>query len=223
MSENTEVVKSSSEQVTPVPAAVEAVATAPANGTVSAPAVSPAEKQDAKITAAFIKQRQENKELKARLAAAPVAVPPSPVVEQAPVVAPVVPPAPAPVTAVNGIAELEKQAMKSLADDKDIASIPGATIEILSMIDADDRLSRLYSQIDPILAIREAKALFLEKAGITAAPAIPVSAPTSGGMSGGSVNLETLIAECEKHLPGTKEFNSLAKKIQAEMGRLHKL
>ena len=192
--------------------------------TVAAPVVippteSPAEKQDAKVTAAFIKQRQENRELKEKLAKANAVNPPTPaaVVEpQAQPVQNVVPTAPAQNTAVSSIEIEGKQAIEALAVDKDLKAVTGAVVEILDMVDNDPRLARIFN-IDPTIALREAKGMFLAKAGIAPTPTMPLSTSTSGGMIGGKTDLQALLKEVEKYQPGTKEFTQLAKKITAEM------
>jgi hypothetical protein len=212
--------------VAPAPAVAEPVAKAPANGAVSAPVESPTEKQEAKVTAAFIKQRQETRELKAKLAAATASAPP-PAVPAAPAEQPIAKietpsPAPAQIQAANGIEEESKKAIEALAKDPDIGKIPGAIIDILEMVDNDARLSRLHG-IDPVLAFREAKGVYMANAGIAPAPAVPKSSTPSGGMGGGHTSLEALIADCERYTPGTKEFYTAAKKVEAEMRKLPRL
>jgi len=209
------------EGVTPVPPT-------PVTQTETAPTVEvkPVENntEDKKRTLAFIKMRQENAEMKRKLAnvQANVATPPvvTPKEEAAPAVIAVSTPAPTPVNVVNGIADLEKQAISELSIDKDLAKVPGAVVDILDMIDNDPRLSRLYNEIDPKLAIREAKGMYLEKQGISIAPVVPVSTPTSGGMGQGSVDLERLINHAETLKPGTKEWHIAVAKVNAELKRL---
>lgn len=208
------------EQVTPSPATPEAPATATDNGAVAVPAESHAEVQSKKQDAAFIKMRQEIRALKQKQATATPAIvpPPTPVTEQAQTATVEIPPTPAPVNvAVIGNAEIEKQAIKELSEDKDLAKVPGGLMDVLSLIDNDARLSRLYNEIDPALAIREAKNIYLSQAGIAPAPAIPKSSTPSGGMGTNSMNLESLLNEIEKYQPGTKQFAELATKITAEM------
>lgn len=223
MSDKENEVKPQTEQVTPSPAAPEVVATTPADGAVSAPVESPAAKQDAKITAAFIKQRQENRELKAKLAAAPAVVP-SPATpvntEVAQTVEPKeITPAPAPVTAAPSIEVESANAITEMGKDKDLAAIPGAIIDLLDLVDNDPRLSRLHN-IDPVLAFREAKGILMGKYGVSPTPAMPKSSTPSGGMGGGNHNLESLLAMAANEKPGSKRFAELAEQINAESKKL---
>lgn len=199
---------------TPTPASVE---TTP---TVAAPVESPAEKQDKKVTAAFIAQRQKIRELEAKAKVAPVA--PSPATTE-PVeavhTAVAVPQAPAPVIAESGIdAAIEKQALADLANDKELAKVSMGVVEVLEMIDTDPRLVKLY-RIDPKLAIREAKSEYMSKLGITSAVPMPVSTAPSGGMGGGGADLEAMYSAIESLKPGTAEWHKLAHKIDAELKR----
>lgn len=177
-----------------------------------------------KQEAAFIKMRQENRELKKKMAAATVTptLPPATETPEAATEAPkVVPQAPAPAIAENDIAKLEKQAIKELSEDKALAKIPGGVMEVLNAIDEDPRLTRLYNEIDPGLAIREAKNLYLSKMGVAeTAPAVPVSKAPTGGVGGGGVDLDALIAEADKHRPGTLEWHKAVQKVNAELKRL---
>lgn len=219
MSENAEEVKTNTEQVAPAPV------TAPAPAKVEAPVVeakpteSPVEDANKKQTAAFIKMRQEARELKRQLAEARAnsPVPPAPTPVEQPKQE-VVAPSPAPVQAntENDIEEEAKAAIATMASDPRVSGIPGATIDILNMIDGDKGLTKLYNEF-PKLAIREAVEMYLSKAGVAPVPEMPKSAPTSGGMSGSSESLEVLMAEIEKHRPGSKEFTRLANMIDAEM------
>ena len=207
--------------VIPAPAAPDAPASAaPATAPVTGPVESPTERQDKRVTAAFIKQRQDNRDLRDRLAKATATPPPSPAPAIEPDPAQPVPkesiPAPAPVQAAHSIEAEEKEALSALGEDKDLKAIPGAIIDIFEMIDNSPRLARIYNA-DPALGIREAKGLFLAKAGISPAPSMPLPTTTSGGMGGGNVNLEALMTEIDKYQPGTKQYSDLAHKIDAEI------
>ena len=129
--------------VTPAPA-IQPAHTAPVTAPVVPPAESPAEIQDKKVTAAFIRQRQEIAELKRKQNQATPATPPAPAPVAENAAQPVVinPPAPAP-QAVASIEE-EKEAISNLGNDKDLKSIPGAIMDILDMVDTSPRLKRLY-------------------------------------------------------------------------------
>lgn len=202
--------------VTPAPATETPNAEATANP--SAEVVKPAEAkaEKSKETVAFIKMRQEMREMKRQLAAQ-VTTPPPPTatpetkpeaqVTNTPSVT-----APAPKAEVDIEAESAK-AIEALAGDQTIARVPGAIIDIVAMVDNDTRLTRLHA-VDPILAFREAKALYLEKAGITEPPPVPKAVPVSGGITGGKKDLTALYAEIDKHRAGSKEFMRLAREIE---------
>jgi hypothetical protein len=174
--------------------------------------------QDKKVTAAFIKQRQENRELREKLAQATATPPPSPIqvtpteaaqpVVRVPALAPVV-------KAVESTLAEEKAVIQDLAADTDLSKIPGAVIDLIDLVDTDSRLSRL-NKIDPTLAYREGKAILMQKYGVAPAPVVPLSATPSGGMGGGRTNLESLYKEIEKYQPGSRQFSELANKINAE-------
>lgn len=206
---------------TPAPATSTATATAEKPVTASAPVSSPTEKQDAKVTAAFIAMRKENRELrqKAALATATPAPAPAPATtpETAQVVTPSATPAPVPVKTVRDIEGESVKAIEAIAAEKDVASVPGAILDIINMVDTDPRLSSLHD-IDPTLAFREAKGLWANKVGVGATPTVPASTPVSGGIGGGGKDLDALVAECEKAKPGSKEFNTLAKQIREKLG-----
>jgi len=212
-------VNNQTEQVKPSPATLETDATISGSGAVAVPAESPAVVQNNKQTSAFIKMRQELRDLKHKQAMATPANVPTPILEteQAQTATVVIPPTPAPVMAVVGIAEIEKQAIKELSEDKVLAKVPGGLMEVLALIDNDPRLSRLYNEIDPALAIREAKNIYFSQAGIAPAPALPKSSTPSGGMGTNSTNLESMLNEIDTCQPGTKQFADLATKITAEM------
>jgi len=221
MSENTTEEVIQKNEVTPVPQ-TPAPAKAETTPSVAAPVESPTEKQDKKVTAAFIAQRQKIRELEAKAKAATLATPPPATpanAVEAPAVA--IPPqqAPTPVTVEYGIdATLEKQALDELAADKDLAKVSMGVVEVLEMIDNDPSLHKLYLS-HPKLAIREAKSEYMSKMGITNATPMPVSTPPSGGMGGGGVDLEAMYSQIERLKPGTLEWHKLANKIDAELKR----
>lgn len=194
---------------TPTPASVETTPNevAPAGGPV-----------ENKYTAAFIKMRQEKRELKRQLEqakstptppVAPETESPKPEVKEQPT-------APAPKIAEVDIEAESIGAIETMAKDKDIAAVPGAIMDIIDMVDNDPRLSRLHS-IDPTLAFREAKAIWSSKVGISTPP--PMAKPThiSGGISEGKVDLAALMSQADKLKPGTREYSELVRKINAEM------
>lgn len=200
---------------TPAPAKVE---TAPVE---APPVVSPTEEVNKKTTAAFVKMRMENRELKQKLAMAntntvpPVAPAPA---EAAPEVKKEIPPVPAPIKTEVDIEAESVKAIEMLGQDKEIGAVPGAVMDIVEMVDNDPRLARLHN-IDPVLAFREAKALWLNKAGITTAPLIPKPNTQSGGVVKGEEDLESLIAKARSLTPGTKAFSDTAQKIRAAMAQ----
>lgn len=216
MIEKTEEVTTDNEQVNPAPA-VETPASVDTPIVEAAPVESHTEKQDAKMTAAFIAQRHKYtsriKELERALSGSNLAIPsPAPIVEQAPEPKPAVPPVPAPVIAEDDVAELEKQAMSELAIDKDLAKIPGGMIEVMSMVDNDKGLSRI-AKIDPRLAFREAKSMYLQSLGISAPVLTPKPSSAPGGVPVGSADLTALTNALDNAKPGTKEYWDLAKKL----------
>jgi len=219
MSENAEN-KSTTEQVAPAPATAETPAKVEAPVSEAKPTDSPAEIANSKQTAAFIKMRQEARELKRQLAEAKAnqPAPVAPATEQPKTEAKEIPPAPAPSIAVNDIEAEGKKAIEALAADKEVSAVPGAVIDILDILDNDPRLTRLY-QIDPTIAIREAKGMWASKAGITTPPPVAKSTTPSGGMASSHKDIESLMAEIDKVKPGTREYTRLANQINAEMKR----
>lgn len=188
---------------------------------VTPPAESPAVIQDKKVTAAFIAQRRENRELKKRLAKATAnATTPAP----APVVGeqaqPQIPQSiPVPVQEVKTAFDIEEESVKAvqeLAKDPTITSLPGALIDIMQIVDTDKRLARLHN-IDPKLAFEEGKKMYLASAGIATPPPIPLSSAPSGGMGGGSKqDLNALYDELDLHRAGTREWYLVANKINEQ-------
>ena len=205
-------------EVTPVPPTpTSQVETKP---TVAVPADNQAEH---KQTQAFIAMRRENREMKKKLATVNANTPPAVAavaIEQTeqPEVVAVVPPAvmaaaPAPKVAERDIEAESAKAIEVLANDKQIAAMPGSILDIINMVDNDPRLASLHN-IDPTIAFREAKNLWLEKAGINTPPPIPKANNVSGGTPKGSTDFEALVNEAHNTPPGTKRFNELHKKIR---------
>jgi hypothetical protein len=224
MSENNAVeVKPVAEVVTPATPTESTTTKVEATATVSAPVESPAEKQDKKITAAFIAQRRENRELKERLAKANAVVttsPPAPVVgEQAQTQIPQSIPAPVQVNnTAYDIEEASVRAIQELSKDPNVASLPGSILDIMKLVDTDTRLVHLHS-IDPKLAFEEGKKMYLASAGIaTNAPPIPMPNAPSGGMTAGSKqDLDALFRQLDTHRAGTREWYLVANKINAQL------
>ena len=194
---------------------------------VTPPTESPAEIAEKKHNLAHIKARIEKMELKEQLAKANAAIhnpSPAPVVESQaqPETIRENPPAPVQKT-VSSMVEDEKKAIQELSENKTVSQIPGATMEILSMIYSYSRLSRLYNEIDPALAIREATNIYLSNAGISPAPALPVPTNPSGVMGSSNVsNLESLQNQIDKLPSGSREWTLLARKISAEIHKMGK-
>ena len=181
------------------------------------PAIDEAEK---KRIAAFVKLRQQNRELKQKLdivksnsvptQEASKAIDAKPATQEQPQkqVEPSQP------KTNDEFKVLEKTALENLAKDADIMKVPGSVIDIIDMIDGDVRLSRLY-YIDPELAIREAKGIWKDKIGISANGQVtPMPSNPKGGFSGGEKeDLKTLLDKLDKATPGSKEFNALVDKL----------
>jgi len=176
-----------------------------------------------KQTSAFIKMRMDNRELKRKLAeanATPTPTPATPIEETEQDKPVILPKTEAPAAVKTELdPEVEKQALQELSEDADTAKVPGAVMDILAMIDSDKRLSRLYYEIDPKLAIREAKNVYLSKAGVAKPPPVPKATTVSGGIPSGNVDLQGLISEIDRCRPGTRAYTELARKIDAEMKR----
>lgn len=173
---------------------------------------------------AFVQQRKamrelerKNKELEAKLTTPPAAAPETanPPAKTETIAHTV----PAPTKTEVDIEAESTKAIEQMATDKDIAAVPGALLDIISMVDNDARLSRLHN-IDPLLAFREAKSLWTSKAGIGAPPPIPNPAPVSGGINAEHTDLEALVKQAEAATPGSKEFYVLANRVDAEMKKL---
>jgi hypothetical protein len=185
------------------------------------PAVDEAEK---KRIAAFVKLRQQNRELKQKLESMKsnsvststqevskiVETKPAEQQEQTQKQA-----EPSQPKTNDEFEVLERTAIENLAKDADIMKIPGAVIDILDMVDSDVRLARLY-HIDPELAIREAKNIWKEKVGLSPNKQVqtPIPSTPKGGFSiGEGDDLKTLLSKLDKAIPGTKEFNALVDKL----------
>lgn len=181
-----------------------------------------------KVTAAFIKQRQERKAdkqriaaLEARLAAAQPAQAPVP---QAPAQTQqnqtVSAPAQPQVTQAEsaGVVVSEDAALQAMAVDKDVASVPGAIMDLMDIVDTDPKIARLNA-IDPMLAYAEAKKVWLQKTGIAPAPKPPVATKISGGMSVAKDDLGALFEILDTAKPGTKLYRETVAKVNAAMGR----
>lgn len=188
----------------------------------TAPATNQAE-YDKKATAAFIKQRQEIREMKRKLAEVTAANPAHPVIVEKlpdnPQEVTVTPPAPVAAAPAPKVAEVDieaesAKAIEGIASDADVSKVPGAVLDIINMVDTDPRLARLHN-IDPTIAFREAKNIWLAKTGIGQPPPIPKDSTPAGGQMAAPTNLEALIKQAEETPPGSKKFYELAKQIRA--------
>jgi hypothetical protein len=213
-------------QVTPTPAAA-APSAAPATPVVEAAPATPeaAKPQDDKAVAAFIKQRQQHKADKQRIAAleAQLAAPQSAPAATPPALAPV---APATITPVQSQAKPtepvvvldETAAIQATAMDKDVQSVPGAIMDIMDIVDTDPRIGKLNA-IDTNLAYAEAKKVWLQRLAIAPTPPIPVAVKTSGGMSAAHEDLASLFAAVDKEKPGTKAYREAVAKVNEVMNK----
>lgn len=207
-------IKTDNEKATPAPSPE---AQAPAK---VVEAVTPVDSHTeiAKQNAAFAAMRKRAREAEKKLAqASQVSTPPPTPPTEVQAVQEVkqeVATAPVPVrTEVDVEAESEK-AVVELGKDAELAKVPGAVVDIITMVDNDPRLARLHS-IDPTLAFREAKGLYLSRAGISTPPPVPKVTPPATGVKGGSEDLAVLLNEIDNCRPGTPRFNELKKKIDA--------
>lgn len=177
---------------------------------------------DKKATAAFIKQRQEIREMKRKLAEVTAANPAHPVIVEKlpdnPQEVTVTPPtqvaAPAPKVAEVDIEAESAKAIEGIASDADVSKVPGGVLDIINLVDTDPRLARLHN-IDPTIAFREAKNIWLAKTGIGQPPPIPKETTPVGGQMAAPTNLEALNRELDNVPPGSKRFYELAKQIRA--------
>ncbi len=217
MTENTEKVQEVA--VTPVPQTpTTQVETKPIEEVKPVEAATEYEK---KTNLAFIKQRQELREMKRKLAEATAT--PTPPAPAAPAVEAQVqtetPPTPAVAVPAPKVAEVDIEAesasaIEGLANDADVSKVPGGVLDIINLVDTDPRLARLHN-IDPTIAFREAKAIWLAKTGIGVPPPIPKGATPSGGTMSAPTNFEALNKELLDTPPGTKRFYELAKQVRA--------
>ena len=187
------------------------------------PVDSPAEIAARKQNAAFAAMRKAKREAERKATTASVATTPpaTPVIQEQPKPEPVVvPPVPAQTNA-EGIEVESEKAVIELCDDKDLAKIPGGVIEVMNLVDNDPRLVRLHS-IDPKIAFREAKDMYLSKVGVTAPVAMPKSNTPSGGMAVGANNIDSLYAETQRYQVGTHSWNKAVDAFNAELARIRK-
>ena len=188
-----------------------------------APKEAPVSNTEDKTASAFVRMRQARKadkqriaELESKLAGAqPVQTPlvpaPAPSVNIQPT------PTPIPANVPEKPADSEAEAIKVLANDPDVGSIPGGIVEILDMIDKDSKLAKLEA-IDPKIAYAEAAKLWKESKGISKAPAVAAPVQISGGITGGKADLEAIYAALDKAKPGTKEYRELTDRMNAALG-----
>lgn len=188
-----------------------------------APKEAPVSNTEDKTASAFVRMRQERRALKQRVAELENAKPvPQPV--QTPVVPAPAPsvnvqptPTPIPANVPEKPADSEAEAIKVLANDPDVGSIPGGIVEILDMIDRNDKLAKLEA-IDPKIAYAEAAKLWKESKGISKAPAVAAPVQISGGITGGKADLEAIYAELDKAKPGSKRYAELTAQMNAKLG-----
>lgn len=110
--------------------------------------------------------------------------------------------------------EAEETALKQLAEDKDLSSVPNGIVEALDLIDKDPRLSRL-NEIDPAIAISEAKKAILAQKGIAPSAPAPVSHPKTGGslQTAHFKDFDALAEKLKTMTPNTKEFRETVKRL----------
>jgi hypothetical protein len=175
-----------------------------------------------KQNAAFAQMRRAKRELEKKANTTNIATPPpvAPVVVEQPKPEPIAV-ATAPVqNNTEGIEIESERAIMALAADKDLAKISGGVYEVVSLVDSDPRLMRLHA-IDPTLAFREAKEIYLSKAGISTPPPVPKSNTPSGGTGAGAHSLDALYAETQKHTIGTREWHKAVNSFNSEAKRLN--
>ena len=188
-----------------------------------APKEAPVSNTEDKTASAFVRMRQARKadkqriaELESKLAGAqpvqtPVVPAPAPSVNIQPT------PTPIPANVPEKPADSEAEAIKVLANDPDVGSIPGGIVEILDMIDKDSKLAKLEA-IDPKIAYAEAAKLWKESKGISKAPAVAAPVQISGGITGSNADLEAIYAELDKAKPGSKRYAELTAQMNAKLG-----
>ena len=180
------------------------------------PAISKAED---KSVSAFIRMRQERKADKQRIAELEAKIPaPQPATQQ---VAPqsniVQQPSQQAVKPVVNTVATEEEAIKTIAADPDILAMPGGIVEVMELVDTDNRLTQLNA-IDSKLAYSEAAKIFKAKYNISSKPAtIPEAARISGGSPAevGKENLDELYRSLDKMHPRDKKFGETVEKINA--------
>ena len=184
----------------------------------AAQAVPATSKAEDKSVSAFIRMRQERKadkqkiaELEARISApqpAPQQVAPQSNIVQQPSQQAVNP-------VVNTVAT-EEEAIKTIAADPDIMSMPGGIVEVMGLVDTDNRLTQLNA-IDSKLAYAEAAKIFKAKYNISKPATIPETARISGGSPAevGKENLDELYRSLDKMHPRDKKFGETVEKINA--------
>lgn len=220
--ETKDAVKIQEEQATPAPVTpVTQTETAPIE---SAPkAETPSNSQDEAVkkqNSAFAQMRRSKRELEKRVntTIATPTPPATPIQAEQPKPEPITN-TPAPVqTNTEGIEIESENAIMELANDKDLAKINGGVYDVVALVDSDPRLVRLHA-IDPKLAFREAKELFLSRANISASPPIPKANTPSGGTSGGAHSLDTLYAETQKYQIGSRDWTKAVNLFNAEAKR----
>lgn len=107
----------------------------------------------------------------------------------------------------------EEAALKALAEDSDISSVPDGIAEVLDLIDNDPKLAKINA-IDPTLAIQQAKIVFCSKKGITPSAPAPVMHPRgSGSMPTQMTDFDAIAKKLKTTQPGTKEFNLLVAQL----------
>jgi hypothetical protein len=173
--------------------------------------------------------RKENAELKRKLAEVTVANPAHPVIvdklpdnpQEVTVTPPTQVAAPAPRVAEVDIDAESAKAIEGIASDADVSKVPGGVLDIINLVDTDPRLARLHN-IDPTIAFREAKNIWLAKTGIGQPPPIPKDSTPAGGQMSAPTNFEALLKEMDSVPPGSKRFYELAnkaKKVREELQR----
>ena len=219
--ETQDAAKIQEEQATPAPVTpAPQVETAPIE---SAPKVeTPSASQDEAVkkqNAAFAQMRRSKRELEKKVAQTSTIIPPpaTPTVEQPKPEPIAITPAPVQNT-TEGIEIESENAIMELATDKDLAKISGGVYDVVALVDSDPRLVRLHA-IDPKLAFREAKELFLSRANVSASPPIPKANTPSGGTSGGAHSLDTLYAETQKYQIGSRDWHKAVNLFNAEAKR----
>ena len=185
----------------------------------AAQAVPATSKAEDKSVAAFIRMRQERKADKQRIAELEAKIPaPQPATQQ---VAPqsniVQQPSQQAVKPVVNTVATEEEAIKTIAADPDILAMPGGIVEVMELVDTDNRLNQLNA-IDSKLAYSEAAKIFKAKYNISSKPAtIPEAARISGGSPAevGKENLDELYRSLDKMHPRDKKFGETVEKINA--------